>query len=689
MLIHFGVVPYIVFDGDYLPSKAATEVERAKRREESKKKGLELYKLNKTSQAQLELQKAIDVTPEMALQLIDELKKTGVQYVVAPYEADAQLVYLERQGIIQGILSEDSDLLVFGAKLLLTKLDQYGDCIEINRTNFTACREISLVGWSDADFRRMAILSGCDYLASINRMGLKSAYRLVRKYKTIEKILRMLSFDGQYQVPPGYLEAFYKAELTFLHQRVFCPLKKDVVMMTEPQMDAQPEDFSFVGGHVERDIALGVANGDLDPMTKQPIRVKQTAKTAPRTPWNNSRRNIVNSYPDTKAVKPIDSFFKPKRTPLAELDPNNFTPSPTQERLLRQANGSTWKSRSAPASRLSASMPSSGPGSTLEDVTSEAVISVDTALTRPTPSKRRRLCTETSDRLDTEIPAASESGRSRFFAASVGDPSLSVKEIKKNRKGKSTEITIWSDDSVEDIMAEMPDVTDCSQSSRKAKTALFKDGCEEKPEDDRYPRKQVDKPPGDESQRSAASTGRIDPDMSSSASAKSFSSSVTSVATILDKHVTNELRVLAQKYSYRPEPERIPMLERETEGSKELGTGFSASHATSKPPILRQRYMTPLQRLGLGALNRSKSCSGLLNNTVNGAGKVEATHVSTPVVKQIPGLPLTYSIVPDASVSKGSEDAILPDSEDEWGPASEVEERVKPMTYLKHFAFMG
>lgn len=28
MLRHFGVTPYLVFDGDYLPSKAATEIER-------------------------------------------------------------------------------------------------------------------------------------------------------------------------------------------------------------------------------------------------------------------------------------------------------------------------------------------------------------------------------------------------------------------------------------------------------------------------------------------------------------------------------------------------------------------------------------------------------------------------------------------------------------------------------------
>jgi len=44
------------------------------------------------------------------------LKAEQVPYVVAPYEADAQLAYLEKEGIVDGIITEDSDLLVFGCK---------------------------------------------------------------------------------------------------------------------------------------------------------------------------------------------------------------------------------------------------------------------------------------------------------------------------------------------------------------------------------------------------------------------------------------------------------------------------------------------------------------------------------------------------------------------------------------------
>lgn len=271
MCKHFGVTPYLVFDGDFLPSKAGTEAYRAKRREDSKKAGLELLKAGKPSLAHQELQKAIDVTPEMARNLIEELKKADIPYVVAPYEADAQMVYLERQGVISGIISEDSDLLVFGAKRLLTKLDQYGKCIEINRKDFCAVREISLTGWTDVEFRHMAIFSGCDYLDGVGNMGLKTAYRMIRKHKTPEKVLRMLRFDGKFQVSENYLASFKQAELTFLHQRVFCPEKQELVFLTDPDPTLDIDNMPFIGAPVEPELARAIASGDVNPITKEPI----------------------------------------------------------------------------------------------------------------------------------------------------------------------------------------------------------------------------------------------------------------------------------------------------------------------------------------------------------------------------------------------------------------------------------
>ena len=107
---------------------------------------------------------------------------------MAPYEADPQLAYLERNNFVDGIITEDSDLLVFGCRNVLFKLDGDGNCVHVARAEFSRCKEYDFSGWTDKEFRQMAILSGCDYVESIVGLGLKTAYRLMRKYKTAEKV---------------------------------------------------------------------------------------------------------------------------------------------------------------------------------------------------------------------------------------------------------------------------------------------------------------------------------------------------------------------------------------------------------------------------------------------------------------------------------------------------------------------
>jgi exonuclease-1 len=471
MLIHFGITPYIIFDGDNLPSKAGTEKDRRERRKEGKRLGLELLRVGKTSQAQLELQKAVDVTPEMARSFIEELKACNVQYVVAPYEADSQMVYLERKGIIDGILSEDSDLLVFGAKCLITKLDKYGDCVEVNRNHFTACREISLVGWSDADFRRMAILSGCDYLPGIGGLGLKTAHRMLRKHKTVDHLVKAAQFDGKLKVPAGFMADFDQAEKTFLYQWVFCPVEERLVNLTPLADGINIADMPYLGEEVAAHLAAGVAKGDLYPRTKLPLVV--ASKTTPRSKVFGSSRRVSATVqtPDLKGTKSIDSFFKPKRTPLAELDPNVFTPSPSQQVLLEQQRNNTgWAAVAAPSSQSSQRpyIPSTAPQAV------RRIVSDTTGRRRsaPNPSKRQRLCSDSV--LGT--PSAGGEGvvRSQFFASTMPEPSPSLRQTKSLRRKTDNGFELYSDDSIGEAMVEAADLEEAA-SQPKRKLKIFSD----------------------------------------------------------------------------------------------------------------------------------------------------------------------------------------------------------------------
>lgn len=48
---------------------------------------------------------SIDVSPDIAYKLIEELRNRGIKFIIAPYEADAQLAYLSRNNIVDIIIT--------------------------------------------------------------------------------------------------------------------------------------------------------------------------------------------------------------------------------------------------------------------------------------------------------------------------------------------------------------------------------------------------------------------------------------------------------------------------------------------------------------------------------------------------------------------------------------------------------
>ncbi|KAB8260218.1 PIN domain-like protein [Aspergillus pseudonomiae] len=678
MLLYFGVTPYLIFDGDDLPSKAGTESDRHQRRQESKTLGLELQRKGRTAEAYQEFQKAVDVTPLMARQLIDELKKMNVQYVVAPYEADAQLVYLERQGIINGIISEDSDLLVFGAKRLLSKLDQHGDCIEINRADFTACREVSLIGWTDADFRRMCILSGCDYLPNIARLGLKTAYRCIRKYKNVEKALRMLQFEGQYHVPSNYLENFKQAELTFLYQRVFCPRAGKLVTLTPPEDDVNLEELPYIGGDVEPELAVGVACGDLDPTTKEPLVLRPAAG---RVIPGIQRRQTLGSSAELKPNKPISSFFTPKRTPLAELDPNSLSPSPSQQRLLERHANASWESspvtprpgiaRSATVNRLSSPL--------VRSVERNSFLAHASRASTLQATKRQRLCSETDEANLPSLPDC----RSRFFAHSPGDSSPSGAKVTRSKKARKSAVDVFSDEVAEGIM---------TQIAGSSETANH---CKDKPQTRHEPREgghEEATPPTtfttSEDPASAKEKVRVDGRQESAAAPSTASISEDSnpevSRQVQDDGISKQNSSLLSKFTFQAaeghtSPNVDTLQTKDPQAHRPLisRSPSRVKAGVTRSPSRRQR-LTPLQRLGQTALARSRS----LNFTPSPSTSSDLGRNLEASTSQANPIPSTRPL------AQGSEDMIIPDSEEEDVDGDETSHGRTPVPFnLKRFSY--
>ncbi|SPJ09681.1 exonuclease I, putative [Plasmodium sp. DRC-Itaito] len=125
-----------VFDGEELPEKKKENMIRKNRREKAKMELQEIIsKVKNPRTNEMVLKKciqAISVSKEIIDSVQDFCRKKNIDYIISPYEADAQLSYLCRMGFISCAISEDSDLLVYGCPRVLYKLKNTGECNEIS-----------------------------------------------------------------------------------------------------------------------------------------------------------------------------------------------------------------------------------------------------------------------------------------------------------------------------------------------------------------------------------------------------------------------------------------------------------------------------------------------------------------------------------------------------------------------------
>lgn len=304
LLIDRRITPVLVFDGGSLPAKAQTAAKRRKLREDALAKAHEAQReiealkfkvakerprssdwatiQNALVQAQKDFdelcQACTEVTPEHARELILRLRSRGVEYVVAPYEADAQLAFFARTGKIDGVLSEDSDMVAYGCPKILLKLDRNAATVDELRTD--RLQEVGANGeafdlrrFTPEAFTQMCIFSGVDYLASPKGLGLLTARKLLLQYKSAERVIKVLRQTKGIDVPAEYAASFRKANLTFRHQRVFDAEVGALVPLTPlpDDIELSPAELDeVIGPSLPPEVALGIARGELHPKTHRP-----------------------------------------------------------------------------------------------------------------------------------------------------------------------------------------------------------------------------------------------------------------------------------------------------------------------------------------------------------------------------------------------------------------------------------
>jgi len=301
-----GVEPFLVFDGGPLPAKRGLELVRQQAREDARWKAASLLRSRGSSGAPVSvLSGAVDITPEMAAVCMQRAQAEGVPFVVAPCEADAQLAQLALSGRIDIVASEDADLLAFGCPRVLFGLDSNGHGREIKLDDITRSRGLSPYRPTPAALPDLCALSGCDYLSPIPRVGIKTAAQLLhRSAGDVDRALVLAKREG-FAVPQDYGRRVREARLVFLSQMVYdqCEGRRRPL---RPLPDEDGSIPAFLGPQLPPDVAQGLAEGWLHPVTYQPL----PPDCSPSPSASSTARPLpVASLPPVESAAPVQPLM--------------------------------------------------------------------------------------------------------------------------------------------------------------------------------------------------------------------------------------------------------------------------------------------------------------------------------------------------------------------------------------------
>ncbi len=198
-LLENGVKVAYVFDGEPPEFKRKEIERRIKIREIASEKYKNAIEKGKIEEARKYAQMGARLTPSMVEEAKKLLDLMGVPWVQAPSEGEAQAAYMASKGSVWASGSQDYDSLLFGSPRLIRKLVISGKRKLPGKNVYVMVEpeEIELkcvldaLGISREQLVDVALLIGTDYTEGVKGIGPKTALKLVKIYKDLEKILRM------------------------------------------------------------------------------------------------------------------------------------------------------------------------------------------------------------------------------------------------------------------------------------------------------------------------------------------------------------------------------------------------------------------------------------------------------------------------------------------------------------------
>lgn len=148
---------------------------------------------NLTSTIERLTKQTISISQDFSAKAFKIVELLGLTALKAKGEAETYCSYLAVKGYVDGVLTEDTDVLVYGTPIMFAFKDfklQEKKVYGIYLPALLEELELTL-----DEFKDLCIMLECDYNKRIKGIGLNASYELIKKYKKIEEIEKQCGYD--------------------------------------------------------------------------------------------------------------------------------------------------------------------------------------------------------------------------------------------------------------------------------------------------------------------------------------------------------------------------------------------------------------------------------------------------------------------------------------------------------------
>lgn len=250
MFFKYNILPVYVLDGNAPEEKDTTLEKRAYKRQKIYQEIQKLQEQKNNSEnnnylINLQIKKLEKKCVLFSNDLINDILYffhiIGVPVIQENYESDWILAQLNKNNLIDYILSEDSDLLTFGANRVLKNFSIREETCQI----YSIHSILKHLNITKNQFIDMCILCGCDYSPKVKGMNCPKSFQLISNHKNAENIQKLNEYNHINLQNIQKARDIFKKEIT-----------NDLLLILKPQICKKEfqinEIQSFLNKHLEK-----------------------------------------------------------------------------------------------------------------------------------------------------------------------------------------------------------------------------------------------------------------------------------------------------------------------------------------------------------------------------------------------------------------------------------------------------